>query len=258
MQCPFNSTDEKELARCLIRPVLRGGNPGPMPETLPDTLENLIGTPVNIELSKLRQYLAENEFADNAVGGAVNQDISRARFFVIHDTSSPEIREANFPANINESTWTGNRLSNWVASSAPTHIFINRVGESAMKANLNVLVRATKYEAGLDIADRTARTQARTNRGGLFIHVELVQPRRRSRPNSSFFDIAPSPGFPQKQLERLALIYVVASVRSRRWLLPAYHLAVDTPIRDAHDDPQNFDLELWLENVEAIVNRLRE
>lgn len=67
-----------------------------------------------------------------------------------------------------------------------------------------------------------------------------------------------SSGFPQKQLERPALIYIVASVRSRRWFLPAYHLAVDTPIRDAHDDPQNFDLEGWLEIVETIVNRLRE
>lgn len=257
MQCPFNSTDENALARCLIRPALRGGNPGPIPATLPNVLKDLIGKPMDIALTKLRKHLTDNAVADNAVGGAVNQDITRARFFVLHDTSSPEIREASFPANINESSWNGNRLSNWVASSTPTHIFINRVGESLMKANLNILVRATKYEAGRDIREQAARIQARADRGGLFIHIELVQPRRRSRPNSSFFDIPPSPGFTQKQLDRLALIYVVASVRSKRWLLPAYHLSVDTPIADAHDDPQNFDMEIWLNSLNTLLGKLR-
>jgi hypothetical protein len=258
MQCPFNSTDENALARCLIRPVLRGGNPGPIPEALPNVLNDLIGEPIDIDLTKLREYLADNVVAANAVGGVVNQDVTRARFFVLHDTSSPEIEAAGFPANINESSWSGNRLSNWVASNAPTHIFINRVGESLMKNNLNVLVRATKYEAGRDIRDQTARRQARINRGGLFIHIELIQPRRRSRPTSSYFDIPPSPGFTQKQLERLALIYVMASARSNRWLLPAYHLSVDTPIADAHDDPQNFDMEIWLNTLNTILGELRQ
>src|SRR5687767_7473017 len=115
MQCPFNSNDEVELARCLIRPTLRGGNPGPIPETLPNVLDDLIGKPIDVDINKLREYLPRNGIADTAVGGTVNQDITKARFFVIHDTSSPEIREANFPANINESSWSGNRLSNWVA-----------------------------------------------------------------------------------------------------------------------------------------------
>lgn len=257
-QCPFDSTDEIRLARCLVRPALPGGNPGTIPAELPEVLKNLIGKPMDIDPAKLRRFLTDNGINPNSVGGAIAQDMTRARFFVIHDTSSPEIRAATFPANINQADWSGNRLSSWVNSSTPTHIFVNRVGESLMKTNFATLVRATKFEAGLDLPAGTARTQARTRRGGMFVHIELVQPRRRSRPNSSFFDIAPTPGFTPKQLERLALLYVVASVRSRRWLSPAFHLSVDTPIRDAHDDPQNFQMEIWLGSLKTLLDKLRQ
>jgi len=134
-QCPFDSTDEELLARCLIRLVLRGGNSGPIPGVLPQTLKELIGRPMNVTLVKLRQYLADNGIKDSSVGGEVNQDVTKARFFLIHDTSAPEISAANFPAYMNEAAWGGNKLSNWVQSSTPTHVFVNRVGESAMKAN---------------------------------------------------------------------------------------------------------------------------
>jgi hypothetical protein len=54
--------------------------------------------------------------------------------------------------------------------------------------------------------------------------------------------IAEKPGFTQVQYERLALVYIAASHRAGQWLVPAYHLAVDDGVGDAHDDPQNFDL----------------
>lgn len=257
-KCPFDSPDEILLARCLIRPVLRGGNPGTIPAALPEVLKNLIGKPMDIDPAKLRRFLTDNGINDNSIGGAIAQDVTKARFFVIHDTSSPEITAATFPANINQAAWSGNRLSNWVNSSTPTHIFVNRVGESLMKANFSTPVRATKFEAGLDLPAGTARTQARTRRTGMFVHIELIQPRRRSNPNSSFFDIAPTPGFTPKQLERLALLYVAASVRSKRWLLPSFHLAVDNPIPDAHDDPQNFELEIWLGSLKTLLGKLRQ
>ena len=256
-QCPFNSSDENLLARCLIRPVLRGGNPGPIPSDLPQTLKELIGQPMNVSLVKLRQYLEDNGITDPSVGGEVKQDVTKARFFVIHDTSSPEISAANFPSNMNEATWAGNKLSSWLRSETPTHVFVNRVGESAMKANFKDVVGATRYEAGRDFSAPTARRQARDRRRGLFVHIELIQPRRRSNPNSSYFDIPPPPGFTQKQLDRLALLYVVASVRSDRWLLPAYHLSVDATIAGAHDDPQNFEMDTWLESLSTLLGKLR-
>ena len=258
-QCPFDSSDEKLLARCLIRPVLRGGNSGPIPSELPETLKELIGQPMNVTLVRLRQYLADNGITDhNSVGGEVKQDVTKVRFFVIHDTSSPEISAANFPANMNEATWVGNRLSNWVQSDTPTHVFVNRVGESAMKTNFKDVVGATRYEAGRDFSAPIARRQARDRRRGLFVHIELIQPRRRTNPSSAYFDIPPSPGFTQQQLDRLALLYVVASVRAGRWLLPAFHLSVDATIPGAHDDPQNFEMETWLESLDTLLGELRQ
>lgn len=256
MQCPFGSADENALARCLIRPVLRGGDPGPTPVSLPGVLQGLIGQPLDVDVDKLRQFLTDNGIATTSIGGAVDQDVTRARFLVIHDTSSPEIQAASFPTNINQREWSGNKLSNWLNSPTPTHVFVNRAGESATQENFKTIVTATKYEAGRDVPSGPARVEARNRRRGLFLHIEMIQPRRRSNPGSSYFDIPPSPGFPQAQLDRLALLYVVASVRSGHWLLPAFHASVDATIADAHDDPQNFDLGSWLDSVRNLLDRL--
>ena len=256
-QCPFDSTDENKLARCLIRPVSRGGNVGQTPATLPNVLKDLIGKPINIDLVKLRKFLTDNGIKEADIGGTLIQDTTKVRFFVIHDTSSPEISAANFPANINEATWSGNKLSNWLNSNTPTHVFINRVGESGTKANFSTLVRATKYESGRDITNAAQRQQARQKRGGLFVHFELIQPRRKSNPNT-FFDLAPTPGFSKKQLDRLALLYVAASYRSKRWLLPAFHASIDATIADAHDDPQNFDIASWLDSVQTLLDKVKQ
>jgi hypothetical protein len=256
-QCPFDSTDEDRLARCLIRPVSRGGNVGQIPGTLPAVLKDLIGKSTTIDLIKLRKHLTDNAINESDIGGVINQDLSKVRYFVIHDTSSPEISESAFPANINESSWSSNRLSRWINSSAPTHVYVNRVGESATKANFSIVVGATKYEAGRDISNSARRRQARQNRGGQFVHIELIQPRRKSNPRT-FFDLAPSPGFTQKQLDRLALLYIAVSYRSKRWLLPAFHASVDATIADAHDDPQNFDMDSWLNSIEILLGKLQQ
>jgi hypothetical protein len=108
----------------------------------------------------------------------------------------------------------------------------------------------------MDIANPEQRKQTGRNRGGMFVHVELVQPRRKSHPKT-FFDLAPSPGFTQKQLDRLALLYVVASYRAQKWLLPAYHAAVDATMAGAHDDPQNFDVAAWLTSVSHLLSQLK-
>lgn len=253
--CPFDAADDYQLARCLIRPVTRGGNVGQAPEALPTVLKDLIGKPLAIDSVKLRQYLSESGIHESAIGGAAHQDLMKARFFVIHDTSWPEVQAADFPANMNEPTWGGNKLSQWLSSNAPTHVYVGRVGDSATKADFSNRVRATIYEYGMDIADAAQRRQARQQRSGLFVHVELVQPRRKSNART-FFDAAPSPGFTPPQMDRLALLYVVASYRSKRWLLPAYHAAIDATMAGAHDDPQNFDMTSWLNSVGRLLNTL--
>ncbi|HEX8174937.1 MAG TPA: hypothetical protein VF543_07445 [Pyrinomonadaceae bacterium] len=188
-------------------------------------------------------------------GSRFEPDLTKARFFIIHDTSSPEIAAPEFPANINEASWPGNRLRTWLRLNVPTHVFVNRVGESATKTNYIQGVLATKFEIGLDKPRGAERARARRERAGLFVNIELIQPRRKSR-GSGFFDLAPVPGMTQKQLERLALLYVVASVRAGHWLIPAFHCAVDTPLPNTHDDPQNFDMNVWLTSLRSLLAEL--
>ena len=259
VSCPFDTADTDRLARCLLRPVRRGGNLGPAPATLPAPLDALVGKPMNLNAGKLRAYLRGRGINEADLGGPfiirdgrVANDLTRARYFVIHDTSFPEITAPDFPANINDPAWPSNRLATWLRTPTPTHVFVNRVGESATKANFSQNVNGTKYDSGRDAPAGPERRRRAARRAGQFIHIEMIQPRRKSNPRT-FFDLAPTPGMSAKQLDRLALLYVAASLRAGRWLLPAFHLAVDSPLRDAHDDPQNFDLDAWLGGLRTLL-----
>lgn len=108
------------------------------------------------------------------------------------------------------------------------------MGNSITQNNLNIPWRATKLELKtIGVASR-----------GLFLHIELIQPRK-SDTNKVNDAIAPTPGFSEAQLKRLALVYIVASVRRGQWLIPTYHAVLDNGLSDGHDDPQNFDLNKW-------------
>jgi hypothetical protein len=87
----------------------------------------------------------------------------------------------------------------------------------------------------------------------------LVQPRRRDakNPNPENDSIAPLPGFTDKQYERLGLLYICASVRRGTWLVPAYHSAIDAGIKDAHDDPQNFELAEFARKISYLIKKLK-
>jgi hypothetical protein len=102
-------------------------------------------------------------------------------------------------------------------------------------------------------------TRFGTDLKGLFLHVELIQPRRsqpgRGRRNDA---LAPTPGFSDVQYDRLALVYTIASVRAGRWLIPAFHIAIDSGIRGGHDDPQNFEVAAFAASVERLANRLTQ
>jgi hypothetical protein len=92
---------------------------------------------------------------------------------------------------------------------------------------------------------------------GRFLHVELVQPRRRDPAGGARNDaIAPQPGFTETQYRRLAEAYVAASLRTGTWLIPAYHAVLDNGLPDGHDDPQNFDLPAWDGQLAAVLSQL--
>jgi hypothetical protein len=242
--CPFDSPKTDVLARCLLRPVKIHGNLGPEPDALPSPLKKLIGKRVKVKGESLKRYLDAKGITEESVGGSLATPIANVRYFVIHDTSSPYLKDDPFPANINEADYRGNNLVRW-AQVKVTHVYVNRVGESATATNFDQPVGATKFE------------RRNPDRKGLFIQIELIQPRRRDPAGSATNDaFAPSPGFTPEQLDRLALLYVAASVRRGRWLLPAFHAAVDAGIPDAHDDPQNFDMNGWMASLTELLGQL--
>ncbi len=276
--CPFNRSTYSfagtplEQARCLLRRVKIRGHLEPALAQLPAPLEDLIGNPVTITSADLARYLSTHRISPSDVGGRLNGPLSpadssapgkeRARYFVIHDTSTPNY-VAGFPSNINEESWSGNNLRR--LNPNITHVYVNRLGQSRIVVDFGRLLPAgnfgTKFVCCLG-----------SRRKGLFIHIELIQPRHcdssngactpaRLRSNiaseTSNDNIAPEPGFTKPQLDRLALLYVAASVRKGEWLIPAFHASLDASLRSAHDDPQNFDLAEWARSVDTLVVELK-
>jgi hypothetical protein len=231
-----------EQARCLLRPVQRYGVLAAPLARLPAPLENLIGQPVTLNLAALQDYLRTNGIAETDIGGPLTNRTT-AKYFVIHDTSTPNYGDQPIPTNINTAAWSGNNLNRWT-NRAVAHAFVNRLGESSTPHPFATPWRATKLE--VKVLGEKGR--------GLFVHAELIQPRRRDPRGGPKNDaLAPEPGFTVAQYNRLALLYLSASVQRGSWLIPAYHAAVDAGIPDAHDDPQNFDLTLWAERLAELL-----
>jgi hypothetical protein len=251
VRLPFDETKlefsapPQEQARWLLRPVAEYGVLGKPLTALPSPLENLIGKPMTVDRAQLQSYLTSHKITDAEIGGTITNTL-KAKYFVIHDVSAPNYREKSFPTNINEATWFYNSLTFWGSNHA-AHFFVNRLGQSVAPHPLTAPWRATKFET------KVLKEKSR----GLFVHTELVQPRRTDptgRPGND--GIAPNPGFTDPQLDRLALLYVVASMQHGSWMIPAFHANVDAGIPDAHDDPQNFDLPLWSKRLNQLLQAL--
>lgn len=251
-----------EQARCLLRPNKIGGVLGEQLKELPKLLESLIGQTVKLKKEGLRKLLQSNKINEDAIGGNLDKPLSKAKlpngeeiqtlYFIIHDTSSPYLKDAVFPDNFDtDANWKGNDLTIWL-NQPVAHIFVNRLGNSITTTPFDETVRkgwGTKF----------ARDFLKIDGKGLQIHIELIQPRRRDAKNSNPDNdlIAPFPGFTDKQYERLALLYVAASIRRGTWLIPAFHSAIDAGIKDAHDDPQNFEIEKFSQALKSLLKKLK-
>jgi hypothetical protein len=244
-RCDLNAAPV-EQAKCLLRPVKKFGNLGEPLGELPAPLDMLVGEPtVTATIEQVHFLLAANEISEADVGGPLSVPLTKAKYFVIHDTS--DFLEANeFPENINTSSSSLNTLSSRVKKKV-AHIYINRLGKSAT---------AVAFESPTPPSGTKLGKCKRVPRSA-FIHVENIQPRIRDRavrfPNDA---LAPEPGFSNRQSERLAIVYVVASARAGKWLIPAFHSPLDLGFPDRHDDPQNFNLERWAMDVQVIVSIL--
>lgn len=242
-----------DQARLLLRTVKPLGNLDPnlatLPAVLTDALEGRLGKPSGLKAA-LRTHIASLGIAEGKhLGGSLDKPLSNAGgkpalYFVIHDTSSPNVKQ--FPTNINDASWSGNDLSKDVNVADPVaHMFINRVGDSRTGHDYGSAKLATKLETGKGLGHSLV---------GRFIHNEMVQPRVNNAHGVDEF--APQPGFSQPQLARLALLYTCASARADRWLIPAFHCVLDEGIKDGHDDPQKFSLSDWCVEISSLLVKL--
>jgi hypothetical protein len=251
-----------EQARCLLRPNQIGGALGDELKKLPAPLEDLIGENVKIKKENLRKFLKKNKIDEDKIGGSLDKPLSNAKlpngetiqalYFIIHDTSSPYLKDEPFPENFDtDANWRGNDLTIWLKQPV-AHIFVNRLGESITTTPFDETARkgwGTKF----------ARDFLKADAKGLQIHIELIQPRRRDAADANPENdlIAPFPGFTKVQYERLAVLYAAASIRRGTWLIPAYHSAIDAGIKGAHDDPQNFELRKFAEHLKKLLKKLK-
>lgn len=251
-----------EQARCLLRPNRIGGVLDTELKKLPGPLENIIGQKMAVDKNSLRKYLKEHGIDENALGGSLDDALVTANlpngqeipalYFIIHDTSWPYLKDEPFPAGFNTgANWKGNKIEVWM-NNPVAHIFVNRLGRSVTTTPFAEAVRkgwGTKF----------ARDVLKMDAKGLEIHIELIQPRRRDPANSNPENdrFAPEPGFTDAQYDRLALLYLCASLRRGSWLIPAYHSAIDAGIKDAHDDPQNFKLKKFAKSLKKLIKRVR-
>ncbi len=248
--CRFSSVSLRfagtveQTATCLLRKVRARGSGADL-QPVPDWLLQRMTRQVSFTPAQLRSYLSRNAIDPAALtAGIAAMDRPQLRYFVIHDTSSPEIPSngTEFPANINQSGWPGNNLTGWVGVSRRVNLIISRDGRSRLFQDWGVArpLPATKLEQSSYVSASRP----------IFVHVENIQPRL--KPSTTWAWRAPSPGLGPEQEQRLALAYVVASMRAGKWLIPAYHFNIDEGIPDGHDDPQNMDLASWVGRVSGI------
>jgi len=245
-----------QQAACLVRPVYRWAHLGPPLDNLPKVLAERVG---RSELMPDRAALAAlideiglaPQFADGLTGQVSHAHDGdplspRARYFVIHDTSGPKL--GSFPPNLDENAKINNLARFHCSDSFElAHAVINRKGGVFFGHDFGVPWRSTKFERALFFGNALK---------GLFLHVEMIQPRRRGPGHRANDIAAPDPGFTSAQYGRLALLYTIASVRAREWLIPAFHAVIDGDLRGGHDDPQNFELSAFAQALESILDRL--
>jgi len=248
-----------EQAACLTTPVLKFGELAKERAELPAGFAKRVGRSLDLpNRGDLKTFLLFSGLG-RELGETLERPIAHANdgdplarsatYFVIHDTSAPNYLRRAFPDNIDTDRSINNLGRYYCANRIErAHIFINRMGAILLGHDLEVPWRATKFETATDFAQALK---------GLFLHNELIQPRRGVPGRGWLNDFqAPIPGYSQAQYERLALVYAVASLRAGFWLIPAFHAVLDEGIYDKHDDPQNFEFEKFATAIDELLKNL--
>lgn len=249
-----------EQARCLLNPLEPVGRLGAAMDTLPVALEKRVGGETDLPSREALTHILRDRGATQDLIDTLAQPVSHAHdndplarsatYIVFHDTSTPNYRTQPWPVSIDDNPKINN-LARYECSNdiERAHVFINRGGQIFLAHDFTVPWRATKFETAKNFGPALK---------GLFLHIELIQPRRALKGYGRRNDfLAPTPGFSQAQYDSLALVYAVASRRAGFWMIPAFHSVLDEGIRNKHDDPQNFQLEAFAQSLEALVGELR-
>jgi hypothetical protein len=249
-----------DQARCLLNPVEPVGRLAAPMEALPASLEKRVGNGTDLPSRELLATLLRDRGATDDLIETLAQPVSHAHdndplarsatYIVFHDTSTPNYRTQPWPVSIDEDPKINN-LGRYECSNdiERAHVFINRGGKIFLAHDFTVPWRATKFETAKNFGSALK---------GLFLHIELIQPRRALKGYGRRNDfLAPTPGFSQAQYDSLALVYTVASRRAGFWMIPAFHSVLDEGIRNKHDDPQNFELAQFVQSLDALVGELQ-
>ncbi len=248
-----------EQAMCLMRGMDATRNLGPPLQSLPPGLASRIGQTTGLPSREALSSSLSSQNLDTDFAAYLWQPVSRAsdndpdapmaRYFVIHDTSGPNYGHRAFPDNIDTDPQYEN-LADYACSDGwgRAHVFVNRTGEMLVAHDYSIAWRETKFEQAAEFGGALQ---------GLFLHNELVQPRR-SAPGHGWHNDAqtPEPAFTAAQYDRVALLYTIASVRRDRWLVPAFHAAIDADIPNGHDDPLNFDIDSFASSLDRLAEKL--
>jgi hypothetical protein len=249
--------DPVQQTACLVQPVGEWGKLGAPVPSVPDVFAKRVGRssllPGRAAVGKLlaglglTQALAAGLFAPVSRARDGDPFAPAARYFVIHDTSGPRLDW--FPFDLDDNPRLNNLARFRCADGFEVaHAVVNRMGDIFVGHDFGVPWRATKLERAVNFG---------IDLKGLFLHVELVQPRSRAPGHGRNGAVAPWPGFTGAQYDRLALLYTIASVRAGEWLIPAFHAVIDAGIRGGHDDPQEFDLDSFAQSLGSLLDRLR-
>jgi hypothetical protein len=247
-------------AMCLMRGMDATRNLAPQLQTLPPGLARRIGRDTGLPAREVLSEFLSKQDLEWDFAAYLWQPVSRAndndpdapmaRYFVIHDTSGPNYGHRAFPDDIDVDAKINN-LARFSCSDewGKAHVVVNRTGEMLLNHDFAIPWRETKFEQAANFGGALK---------GLFLHVELIQPRRSAPGHGPRNDAkAPDPAFTVTQYGRLALLYVIASVRAKQWLIPAFHAAIDAEIRNGHDDPMNFDIESFADSIDELVAKLK-
>jgi hypothetical protein len=248
-----------EQARCLMRGMDQSRNLAPPIENFPAALAERVGTETGLPTREaLSTFLSrldlEWDFAAylwQPLSHANNNDADAptARYFVIHDTSGPSYGHHDFPEDLDSNSRINN-LAGFKCDDGwgKAHVVISRTGGMLLNHELATPWRETKFELAANFSGALK---------GLFLHVEMIQPRRAAPGRGRHNDAqSPDPPFTGAQYDRLALLYTIASVRAGQWLIPAFHAALDADIPNGHDDPLNFNITNLATSLDEVVKKL--